>query len=31
LADFPGLIAHGGLLAGEQFISAIGDILPIAL
>jgi hypothetical protein len=31
LVDFPGLIAQGGLLAAEQFISEIGGLLPIAL
>jgi hypothetical protein len=28
---FSGRIAQGGLLAAEQFISAIGGLLPIAL
>ena len=28
---FPGVIAHGGLMADEQLTSAIGGLLPIAL
>ncbi len=29
--DFPRVGAHGGKLAGERFISDIGDLLPMAL